>query len=70
VSGGNREVIDATALVMRAAGGRLLVGAAGMCFGVGGVVLFVKGAGAGGDGPRPRRLGVFSLLEVRYATTA
>jgi hypothetical protein len=56
VSGGNREVIDATALVMRAAGGRLLVGAAGMCLGVGGVVLFVKGAGAGGDGRRPPRL--------------
>ncbi|MEA2592545.1 MAG: hypothetical protein QOD62_2376 [Actinomycetota bacterium] len=43
VGGGNKEVVDVTAQVMRAAGGRLLVGAAGVGFGVGGVVLFVKG---------------------------
>ncbi|HEY4939453.1 MAG TPA: DUF1206 domain-containing protein [Actinomycetota bacterium] len=43
VGGGNKEVVDVTAQVMRAAGGRLLVAAAGVGFGVGGVVLFVKG---------------------------
>ena len=43
VGGGNQEVVDVTARVMRATGGRLLVGAAGLAFGVGGVVLFVKG---------------------------
>lgn len=43
VGGGNKEVVDVTARVMRAAGGRLLVGAVGAGFGVGGVVLFVKG---------------------------
>ncbi|HWD73325.1 MAG TPA: DUF1206 domain-containing protein [Actinomycetota bacterium] len=43
VRGGNREVVDVTARVMQAAGGRLLVGATGLGIGIAGVVLFVKG---------------------------
>jgi hypothetical protein len=43
VHSGNREVVDVTARVMQAAGGRLLVGAAGLGFGIAGVVLFVRG---------------------------
>jgi hypothetical protein len=43
VHNGNQEVVDVTALVMQAAGGRLLVGAAGLGIGVAGVVLFVRG---------------------------
>jgi hypothetical protein len=43
MSGGDQEVVDVTARVMRAAGGRLLVGAAGLGIGVAGLVLFVKG---------------------------
>jgi hypothetical protein len=43
VHSGDREVVDVTARVMQAAGGRLLVGAAGLGIGIAGVVLFVNG---------------------------
>jgi hypothetical protein len=43
VRSGNQEVVDVTARVMQAAGGRLLVGAAGLGIGIAGVVLLVKG---------------------------
>jgi Domain of Unknown Function (DUF1206) len=43
VQSGNREVVDVTARVMQAAGGRLLVGVVGLGTVIAGVVLFVKG---------------------------
>jgi hypothetical protein len=43
VQSSDKEVVDVTASLMRASGGRLLVGAAGLGIGVGGIVLFVKG---------------------------
>jgi hypothetical protein len=49
VRSGNREVVDVTAWVMQAAGGRLLVGATGLGIGIAGVVLFVKGMGKSYD---------------------
>jgi hypothetical protein len=43
VRGGDQEVVDVTARVMRAAGGRLLVSGGGLAIGMVGVVLVVKG---------------------------
>lgn len=64
VKSSDREVVDVTASLMRATGGRLLVGVGGLGIGFGGVVLFVKGlrksydreVDLGSTSPRTRRL--------------